>query len=161
MFLLQAIAVRVCLSHQSKRLIFESQYDAQIRTVMSMITPTPRSKGPYKGGGRRNDNNRIYANPLPLVFSDPPPSRIRSVLGLLGLSLTEVLNPHIEGIFDATTRSVWVSTPKDTMLLWRRGFFGKGDLSRSEPSWLARQINIRQTGGKRVSICYCSYNVQK
>ncbi|KNZ75114.1 putative tRNA-splicing endonuclease subunit sen2 [Termitomyces sp. J132] len=32
------------------------------------------------------------------------------------------------------------------MLLWRRGFFGKGDLSRSEPSWLARQINIRKAG---------------
>ncbi|KAF8075083.1 hypothetical protein FPV67DRAFT_1407983 [Lyophyllum atratum] len=118
---------------------------------MSMITPSSRSRGPNKGGARRNDNNRIYANPLPVIFVEPPPSRLRSVMGLLGLSLTEVVNPHCEGIFDSTTRSVWVSNPKDTGLLWRRGFFGKGDLSRSEPSWLARQINIRQTGGKQMT----------
>ncbi|KAG5637787.1 hypothetical protein H0H81_003179 [Sphagnurus paluster] len=37
------------------------------------------------------------------------------------------------------------------MLLWRRGFFGKGDLSRSEPSWMARQINNRKTGGKQMT----------
>ena len=29
------------------------------------------------------------------------------------------------------------------MILWRRGFFGKGNLSRSEPSWLVRQSHIR------------------
>ncbi|KAG6918996.1 hypothetical protein DXG01_010235 [Tephrocybe rancida] len=118
---------------------------------MSMITPSGRGKSQFKGGARRNDNNRIYANPLPLLFIEPPPSRLRSVLGLLGLSLTEVVNPHCEGIFDPTTRSVWVSNAKDTMLLWRRGFFGKGDLSRSEPSWLARQINIRNMGGKQMT----------
>ncbi|KAG5647884.1 hypothetical protein DXG03_007808 [Asterophora parasitica] len=119
---------------------------------MSMITPSSRSRGgPNKGGTRRNENNRIYANPLPVFFAEPPPSRIRSVLGLLGLSLTEVVNPHCEGVFDSTTRSVWVSNPKDTILLWRRGFFGKGDLSRSEPSWLARQINNRRTGGKQMT----------
>ncbi|KAF5373245.1 hypothetical protein D9615_007437 [Tricholomella constricta] len=118
---------------------------------MSMITPSSRSRGPNKGGARRNDNNRIYANLLPVTFVEPPRSRIRSVLGLLGLSLTEVVNPHCEGTFDSTTRSVWVSNSKDTMLLWRRGFFGKGDLSRSEPSWLARQINNRQAGGKQMT----------
>lgn len=105
-------------------------------TTMSMITPSSRSRGPNKGGARRNENNRIYANPLPIIFVQPSSSRLRSVIGLLGLSLTEVVNPHCEGIFDPITRSVWVSNTRDTMLLWRRGFFGKGDLSRSEPSWL-------------------------
>jgi len=33
-------------------------------------------------------------------------------------------------------------------VLWQRGFFGKGDLSRSEPSWLARQINARKMAKK-------------
>lgn len=37
---------------------------------------------------------------------------------------------------------------KDAMVLWQRGFFGKGDLSRSEPSWLARQINARKLAKK-------------
>ncbi|KAF8972645.1 hypothetical protein BDZ97DRAFT_848568 [Flammula alnicola] len=120
---------------------------------MSLITPNshPRGGGPHKGGARRHENNRIYANPLPLLFVDPPPSRIGSVLGLLGLSLTRVENPHCEGVFDPVTRSVWVSAPPHSLILWRRGFFGKGDLSRSEPSWLARQINIRKSGGKQLT----------
>jgi len=118
---------------------------------MSLITPSTRGRGGggNKGGGRRYENNRIYASPLPLLFVEPPPSRIGSILGLLGLSLTRVENPHCEGIFDSITRSVWVSHPEHSLILWRRGFFGKGDLSRSEPSWLARQINIRKSGGKR------------
>lgn len=127
---------------------------------MSLITPSSRASVPNKGSGKRNDNNRIYANPLPLIFSDPPPLRIRSILGLLGLSLVDVINPHCEGFFDITTRSVWVLKSKDAILLWRRGFFGKGDLSRSEPSWLARQINNRQAGGKRVCTNY-SYRVRR
>ena len=117
---------------------------------MSLITPSSHPRGPKKGSARHNENVRIYANPLPLLFLNSPPSRIRSVIGLLGLSLVEVINPHCEGFFDATTRSVWVFQSKDAMLLWRRGFFGKGDLSRSEPSWLARQLNNRRSGGKRV-----------
>jgi tRNA-splicing endonuclease subunit Sen2 len=36
-----------------------------------------------------------------------------------------------------------------SLILWRRGCFGKGGLSRSEPSWLERQINSRKGGGKR------------
>jgi tRNA-splicing endonuclease subunit Sen2 len=115
---------------------------------MSLITPSHRT-GPHKGGGRRYENNRTYANPLPLLLSDPARRSVGSLLGLLGLSVTQVLNPQCEAYFDAPTRSVWVTNSKDSMILWRRGFFGKGDLSRSEPSWLSRQINARRAGGKR------------
>ncbi|KAF4610523.1 hypothetical protein D9613_006748 [Agrocybe pediades] len=117
---------------------------------MSSIS-RPRGGGQTKGGGRRFENNKIYANPLPLLFIEPPPSRIGSILGLLGLSLTRVENPHCEGVFDPVTRSVWVTNPDHSLILWRRGFFGKGDLSRSEPSWLARQINIRRSAGKQLT----------
>jgi tRNA-splicing endonuclease subunit Sen2 len=110
----------------------------------------------HKAGSRRHESNRIYANPLPLLFTEPEPSRVQSVLGLIGLSLTRIQNPHCEGFFDAATRSVWVSNSKDSMILWQRGFFGKGDLSRSEPSWLARQMNVRQTGRKR-NVCSSYY----
>jgi hypothetical protein len=37
------------------------------------------------------------------------------------------------------------------MVLWRKGFFGKGNLSRSEPTWLKREINrlqVEKKGGK-------------
>lgn len=121
---------------------------------MSLINPSSQTRGAgaQKGGARRHEINKIYSNPLPLLFIEPPPSRVRSILGLLGLSFTQVENPHCEGIFDPITRSVWVSNHEHSMVLWKRGFFGKGDLSRSEPSWLARQINIRKSGGKRVYI---------
>ncbi|KAK0202846.1 tRNA-intron endonuclease [Desarmillaria ectypa] len=110
--------------------------------------PSGRFKSSFKGGGRRNDNNRIYPNPLPILFTDDSPKPIRSVLNLLGLSLARVETPHCEAIFDPTTCSVWVTNSSDALLLWRRGFFGKGDLSRSEPSWLARQKTMR---GKQIT----------
>ncbi|KAJ3780988.1 tRNA-intron endonuclease [Lentinula aff. detonsa] len=98
-----------------------------------------------KGGARRYENNRTYAHPLPLSFSDSSSNRTRSILGLLGLSRSQVNNPHCEGYYDASTRSVWVVTQRDSEILWRRGFFGKGNLSRSEPSWFVRQIQDRQS----------------
>ncbi|KAH7926433.1 hypothetical protein BV22DRAFT_1194420 [Leucogyrophana mollusca] len=116
---------------------------------MSLINPSNRSKGPHKGFSKRTENNRIYAHPLPLVlFTPPDPSPLQRALGLVGISSTQVLNPHCEGVFDAATRSVWVDKHGGAMVLWQRGFFGKGDLSRSEPSWLARQINARKMAGK-------------
>ncbi|KAF5338645.1 hypothetical protein D9611_012806 [Ephemerocybe angulata] len=120
---------------------------------MSLITPSSKAKRSFggKGGGRRFENNKIYGNPLPLLFVDPPSTRLNSVLGLLGLSLTRVENPHCEGIFDPITRSVWITNMDHCMTLWRRGFFGKGDLSRSEPSWLARQMNLRKSAGKQLT----------
>lgn len=114
---------------------------------MSLVQPNTRPKASQKAPGRRSENNRIYANPLPIIFADEPehPSVLHKALGLLpGISLTRILNPHCEGVFDATTRSVWVTDMKHAMTLWQRGFFGKGDLSRSEPSWLARQVNARK-----------------
>jgi tRNA-splicing endonuclease subunit Sen2 len=113
-----------------------------------------RRGGAQKSGSKRHENNRIYAHPLPLAFVEPLPSKIVSILAFLGLSLARVEHPHCEGILDPITRSVWVSNPDQSLILWRRGFFGKGNLSRSEPSWLARQINIRKNGGKRQSFVF-------
>ncbi|GAA5960741.1 hypothetical protein JCM8115_001815 [Rhodotorula mucilaginosa] len=45
--------------------------------------------------------------------------------------------------WDDITQSVWVKDENDMMRLWRQGFFGKGFLSRSEPSWKRRVENRR------------------
>ncbi|KAJ3007009.1 hypothetical protein NUW54_g3718 [Trametes sanguinea] len=92
--------------------------------------------------GRPTDDGREVPGPVHSAYS---PARL---LSLVGLSATRVENPRCEGVFDAATRSVWVTNERDSTILWRRGFFGKGDLSRSEPSWLARQINARKAAGK-------------
>ena len=104
-----------------------------------------RSEG-KKGGNRRAENNKIYAHPLPPVFSQSYVT--------LGLSRQIVLNPCCEGHWEPLTRSVWVTNPKDSAILWQRGFFGKGNLSRSEPSWISRQINARKAAlsGKGIDI---------
>ena len=111
---------------------------------MSLINPTPRSKASFKPSARRAETAKTYAHPLPIIFPEP-------TFTFFGLSLTRPLNPHCTALFDPVTRSAWVSNPGDATILWQRGFFGKGDLSRSEPSWLARQINARKMKGKGTS----------
>lgn len=116
---------------------------------MSSVQPSSRSKSSQKPSARRTANNRIYAHPLPIIFSEPSePSFLRKTLHFFGVSVTDILNPHCQGVLDVATRSVWVLDMKDAMALWQRGFFGKGDLSRSEPSWLARQINAKKLAKK-------------
>src|SRR5208282_2491248 len=44
-----------------------------------------------------------------------------------------------QGWFSEETRSVHVTDPKAIRALWEQGFYGKGSLSRSEPSWLDRE----------------------
>ncbi|KAH8071802.1 hypothetical protein BXZ70DRAFT_903016 [Cristinia sonorae] len=108
----------------------------------------PAPGGQKKGSGRKNENNKIYAHPLPLLLSVPEPSLRHKLCSFLGLNDRQVLNPHCQGVLDVPTRSVWVVDNKDAKILWTRGFFGKGDLSRSEPSWYARQVNARKAAGK-------------
>ncbi|OAX39795.1 hypothetical protein K503DRAFT_791731 [Rhizopogon vinicolor AM-OR11-026] len=108
---------------------------------MSLVNPTSRSKASSKPSARRAETARIYAHPLPIIFPEP-------TYTFLGLSLTRPLNPHCTALLDPITRSAWVENSGDAAILWQRGFFGKGDLSRSEPSWLARQINARKMKGK-------------
>lgn len=119
---------------------------------MSSIQPSSRSKSSQKFSARRAENNRIYVHPLPIILSEPSDSEqsfLRKTLyNLFGLSVSDVLNPHCRGVLDLATRSVWVLDMKDATVLWQRGFFGKGNLSRSEPSWLARQINARTMAKK-------------
>ncbi|KAI0343120.1 hypothetical protein BDW22DRAFT_1356700 [Trametopsis cervina] len=120
---------------------------------MSLIGP-PQRGTQGKGGPRRQENNKIYAYPIPLLFRPPTEHRHWSphrVLGLFGISGISIENPHCEGVFDLATKSIWVTNQKDAMILWRRGFFGKGDLSRSEPSWYTRQINAHKAAGKSLT----------
>ncbi|KAI0705134.1 hypothetical protein BC835DRAFT_1261418 [Cytidiella melzeri] len=121
---------------------------------MSLIAPSNKAGGSGKGGPRRQENNRIYANPLPLLLT---PTQAKGYLsphriwGIFGISGTIIENPHCKGLFDRATKSVWVTNHRDAMILWRRGFFGKGDLSRSEPSWHTRQVNARRDAGKSLT----------
>lgn len=105
-----------------------------------MASSTGNANPGGKGKRSRDNRNLIYGNALPIIpeKSGTWPSR---ALNILGFSLTTISNPRCVGIFDIKSRSVWIVNERDTNILWQRGFFGKGNLSRSEPSWLARRIN--------------------
>lgn len=102
---------------------------------------------PTKGKGRASrPDQQVYAHALPLVHL-PSTTLFARSLSLLRLHVVSIENPHCVGIFDEPSRSVWIVNARDRDILWRRGFFGKGNLSRSEPSWLNRRLN--QLGGTK------------
>lgn len=129
-----------------------------------------RGRGGKKGNARRNENNKIYEHALPVILDVGRVQYTRSYttnfLGLFGLSTSRIETPCINCFLDIPTRSVWVTENDDAMILWRRGFFGKGSLSRSEPSWYTRQVNQRKAkaaGSECGSVypkrfCYCRTN---
>ncbi|KAG8806176.1 tRNA splicing endonuclease subunit sen2, partial [Serendipita sp. 399] len=100
----------------------------------------------------RLENEKRYGQPLPRV---PPKNWILRWL----LSWNLLRNPvewdgMIIGVVDPPSRSVWVHDEEQQMTLWRKGFFGKGNLSRSEPTWLKREINrlqIEKRGGRELT----------
>jgi tRNA-splicing endonuclease subunit Sen2 len=70
-----------------------------------------------------------------------------SIISVLLSYLTYfIAPPHHEvysAYFDPDTSSVHVTDAKAIRALWEMGFFGKGNLSRSEPSWLEREKKRR------------------
>ena len=97
--------------------------------------------------------NQIHALPLPLAIYALPPLIPHNPLSLLYIAYTyisQVLRPSCShpgvlytAYFSSETLSVHVTDPHAIRALWTMGFFGKGTLSRSEPSWLDREQRRR------------------
>ena len=103
--------------------------------------------------GKRNrvNNNQIYANALPIVLSTDeygglpqifphnPVSWICFAYQYLSIQVRAVPQLRVkpfkvdyeDGVFKVTDE-------EDMRNLWKQGFFGKGTLSRSDPSWKTR-----------------------
>jgi tRNA-splicing endonuclease subunit Sen2 len=113
-------------------------------------TPQP-SQPPTKRPPRRKGPNyaQIHSKPLPLNIHPLPafhPTHPVSLLRLAYAFLSQLISPptsHPEhlyiGYFSPESRSVHITDPAQVRALWEMGFFGKGTLSRSEPSWLERE----------------------
>lgn len=132
------------------RLTFSTRFLGRLgRVAQSMATtaPAPPRTNATRPENLASSNKRtsrqsllaLYSQLLPLA---PPPSTYLSTLlsSLPGLSLT---TPQIEAVWDELTQTIWVNHEPDMQRLWRQGFFGKGFLSRSEPSWRRRVENRR------------------
>ncbi|EIM19773.1 hypothetical protein WALSEDRAFT_70304 [Wallemia mellicola CBS 633.66] len=87
----------------------------------------------------KQHQNRIYANPLPVLIDQRPSTFLA---GLSRFGQKSLINPSCVGIYIKETQSVWVINERDIRVLWTRGFFGKGSLSRSEPTWNDRQRKL-------------------
>lgn len=98
-------------------------------------------------------NNQIYKLPAP-VFTYPlpffSPSNPFSMLQVVYTWVQQLISPPsshpstlYRGWYSPETQTVHVTDQKSIRDLWERGFYGKGTLSRSEPSWLAREKRRR------------------
>ena len=136
------------------------QHFCCIARIMSNIAG-PSNSGPsqhYTSSSKPSNRSRYqvnlkkYGTPLPILLPSsplhpsykPPSKQAQSYLSTF-LSVFEAASkiemPSCTGLYDAVTRSVWVTDRQDMEILFNRGFFGKGTLSRSEPTWHARRLD--------------------
>lgn len=94
-------------------------------------------------GGRRPNYNAIHRNVLPVEVHPLPPLIPHNPLSLMSIALSyliSVLAPPkrkvYKGYFSSATSSIHITDPETQRALWEQGFFGRGSLSRSEPTWL-------------------------
>ncbi|CAG8658308.1 11787_t:CDS:2, partial [Ambispora leptoticha] len=80
--------------------------------------------------------------PLPITLSNSqPPSLLSTIFGYFHIFKTatnEKSSTATIGIFDKFSRNIIVENKEHIDLLWKSGFFGKGTLSRGEPTWFSR-----------------------
>ncbi|GME66329.1 tRNA-splicing endonuclease [Neofusicoccum parvum] len=102
---------------------------------------------------RKPNYAKIHAQPLPVVTHPLPafvPHNPLSLLRIAYLICSQYFYPptshppkrHV-AYLSYETRSVHVTDPASVRALWEQGFFGKGSLSRSEPTWLDREKHRR------------------
>ncbi|CCG83157.1 Probable tRNA-splicing endonuclease subunit sen2 [Taphrina deformans PYCC 5710] len=87
--------------------------------------------------------NDLYKKPLPVHNVVPLPALTQNPISLL-YYLYQFFFASIpsaeryRGTLNVETRSVWITDEASASALWYCGFFGKGQYSRSEPSWFVR-----------------------
>lgn len=116
----------------------------------------PSHSDPVKGrkGPRPNHPNYGYihrnllpveVHPLPVLIPHNPLSLIAIALSYLTQYLSPPPRTMYKGYFSSATSSIHVTDPATIRALWEMGFFGRGSLSRSEPTWLAGEKKIAVT----------------
>jgi tRNA-splicing endonuclease subunit Sen2 len=130
----------------------------QVDNVVDTPSPSPPKK-PREP--RRTALNRLYALPAPMrTFPLPTlvPHNPLSLFHILYVWLSQKITPPssnidplYQGWWSPETRSIHVTDPRSIRGLWEQGFYGKGNLSRSEPDWINREKTRRGTKSKVTS----------
>ncbi|KAI9740576.1 MAG: hypothetical protein M1834_005157 [Cirrosporium novae-zelandiae] len=118
------------------------------KTNILITGETKRPKRP-----RKSNYNKIHCYPLPIKTYPIPPLIPTNPLSIISIAITCLiqyffppsshLNTLYLGSFSTETHSIHVTDPATMRALWEMGFFGKGSLSRSEPSWLDQEKKRR------------------
>ncbi|KAF1991267.1 hypothetical protein K402DRAFT_389439 [Aulographum hederae CBS 113979] len=116
-------------------------------------TATGKSTQVEKPRAKRPNYAKIHAQPLPVKVYPLPafiPHYPITLLRIAYVLLSDYFFPpsshddtRYVGYFSPETRSVHVTDPVAVRALWEKGFFGKGTLSRSEPTWLDQEKKRR------------------
>ncbi|KAL6722234.1 tRNA splicing endonuclease subunit sen2 [Lecanora helva] len=114
-----------------------------------LLQPTPKTPRP----SARPNYGRIHAKALPLATYPLPPLIPHNPLSLFHIAFIYIyqviMRPSshpktpYKAYWSEETSSVHVTDETAIRVLWECGFFGKGSLSRSEPSWLEREKKRR------------------
>ena len=96
-----------------------------------------------KGGPRRPNYNALHRNLLPVEVHPLPPLIPHNPLSLVTIALSYLIQTLLppkrttyKGYFTSATSSIHITDHETQRALWEQGFFGRGSLSRSEPTWL-------------------------
>lgn len=112
-------------------------------------TPTitlPAAPAPARARYKKPNYNVVHALPLPLTTVPLPPLIPHNPLSLLHIIIAYLFpgttshpSPLHVGTFHTSTRAIHITDPQSIKAFWEHGFFGKGSLSRSEPTWVTRK----------------------
>ncbi|KAK2748979.1 hypothetical protein FQN57_007262 [Myotisia sp. PD_48] len=121
---------------------------ARLKTQAEGAKPRPRRPN-YKHIHRFPLPWNIH--PLPVLIPHNPLSVISIALSYLTYFISSPPKLTFSAYFDVATSSVHVTDPIAIRALWEMGFFGKGTLSRSEPTWLEREKQKQGLHGKNTN----------
>ncbi|KAJ3946898.1 tRNA splicing endonuclease subunit sen2 [Colletotrichum fioriniae] len=119
------------------------------QSAQAIMPAQSSSKSPTTSRPRGPPLHQIYELPAPIrTFPLPSfyPNNPISLFHVLFAWTKQALFPppaepsivH-EGIWSPESKSVNIIDEKSMRALWEQGFYGKGNLSRSEPNWLKRE----------------------
>ncbi|KAL5336323.1 hypothetical protein BJX70DRAFT_372980 [Aspergillus crustosus] len=126
------------MASQSPYYVVPSTYVTSTRTK----TRAPKRQRPDYGHLHRF-SLPLTVYPLPPLISHNPLSVISVLLSYLTYLIAPPHNDIYSAYLDPNISSVHVTDEKTIRALWEMGFFGKGSLSRSEPTWLDQEKKRR------------------
>lgn len=134
------------------------------------LTVLPTGSKVQTGKAKTANKAAQYSQPLPINVRSPPKPTNRSqkstswsqfLLSLIGWAEQEDRKNSrpdiVQARYEPLTQTISIETrdafskddSPEMRLLWECGFFGKGTLSRSEPSWRVRQIQQLKVSKQR------------